>query len=278
MRDQIETIGNKSILQHGKLNNRIYLMKLDDSDCPQVLDLLRELAHEHNYAKIVCKVPQWAVPTFIADGFMTEAIIPKFYKGQTSAFFLSKFRDSDRLMNLEYKNLEQLSKLFKANHPKEKVAENKNIDIRLLDETDVEQITELYKKIFKSYPFPIFNPGYILKTMKENVSYFGIQEKNKLIAIASSEIDVIGQNAEMTDFATDPDYRGKKLGQLLLSRMEKEMKKLDIKTLYTIARLPSIPMNKVFLKNQYMYAGTLLRNTNISGSIESMNIYYKHLN
>lgn len=277
MRDRIETFGNKSILQHGKLNNRIYLIKLDESDYPLILDHLRELAQEHNYAKIICKIPEWAVPLFLADGFLTEAIIPKFYQGKTAVFFLSKYRDSDRLMNLEYKNLEELSKLFKAIHAKENDPGNDQYDTRFLDETNVEQITDLYKKVFKSYPFPIFNPGYILKSMKENVCYFGIQKKNKLIAIASSELDRKGQNAEMTDFATDPEFRGKKLGQLLLSRMEEEMKEMNIKTLYTIARLPSIPMNKVFLKHQYQYAGTLLKNTNISGSIESMNVYYKQL-
>lgn len=276
--DRIETLGNRSIVQHGKLNNRIYLIKLDESDCPLILDHLRELAQEHNYAKIICKIPEWAVPLFLADGFLTEAIIPKFYQGKTAVFFLSKYRDSDRLMNLEYKNLEETSKLFKALHEKEDDPGNDKFDIRLLDETDVEQITDLYKKVFKSYPFPIFNPGYILKSMKENVCYFGIQKKNKLIAIASSELDRKGQNAEMTDFATDPEFRGKKLGQLLLSRMEEEMEEMNIKTLYTIARLPSIPMNKVFLKHQYQYAGTLLKNTNISGSIESMNVYYKQLN
>jgi putative beta-lysine N-acetyltransferase len=277
MRDRIETIGNRSIVQHGKLNNRIYLMKMDDSDCPVILDHLKELAQEHAYAKIICKVPEWAVPLFMADGFMTEAIIPEFYQGKTAVFFLSKYRDSDRLMNLEYKNFEELSELFKALPVKESTSGNDKYDIRLLDETNVEQITDLYKKVFKSYPFPIFNPGYILKSMKENVCYFGIQKKNNLIAVASSELDRNEQNAEMTDFATDPDFRGKKLGQRLLSRMEKEMMKMNIKTVYTIARLPSIPMNKVFLKHQYQFAGTLLRNTNISGSIESMNVYYKLL-
>jgi len=55
------------------------------------------------------------------------------------------------------------------------------------------------------------------------------------------------------------------------------MRKQGIKTLYTIARLDSIPMNKTFLKLNYCYSGTLINNTNIAGSIESMNIYYKYL-
>jgi hypothetical protein len=59
--------------------------------------------------------------------------------------------------------------------------------------------------------------------------------------------------------------------------MENEMKKKEMKTLYTIARLESIPMNKTFMRADYSYAGTLINNTNISGGIESMNVWYKYL-
>ena len=81
----------------------------------------------------------------------------------------------------------------------------------------------------------------------------------------------------MTDFATSKKYLGNSLSVLLLGTMEKEMKKQGIKTLYTIARLNSIPMNKTFLRFNYTYSGTLVNNTNIAGQIESMNVYYKHL-
>jgi putative beta-lysine N-acetyltransferase len=277
MEDRIESIGKGSIIQHGTLNNRIYLIKLGKKDCPGILESLRYLAREKGYTKIFAKVPQWAAPLFFADGYMTEAVIPGFYKREDSAFFLAKYLDSDRVMNLENQSLGELSELLQVAHKKENLSLKSSMDIRELDSKDVEQITDLYRKVFLSYPFPIHNPGYILKTMQENVRYFGVIKKGKLIALASAEIDRKGSNAEMTDFATDPDFRGQKLGQFLLGKMEKEMKKLNISTLYTIARLKSIPMNKVFLKHQYQYAGTLLRNTNISGSIESMNVYYKHL-
>ncbi len=278
MEDRIESIGKGSIIQHGKLNNRIYLIKLGRKDCPGILDSLRQLALEQGYTKIFCKVPEWAAPQFFADGYLSEAIIPGFYQGKAGAFFLAKYLDSDRLMNLETNSLGELSELLKNTHAKTAHSNKDFRKIKHLGPDDVEQITDLYRKVFLSYPFPIHNPGYILKTMQENVHYFGVSKKGKLVAIASAEIDQKGANAEMTDFATDPDFRGQKLGQLLLEKMETEMKAMKINTLYTIARLKSIPMNKVFLKHQYQYAGTLLRNTNISGNIESMNVYYKHLN
>lgn len=277
MEDRIETIGKASIIQHGKLNDRVYLIKLEKGDCPGIIPSLRALAREHNYAKLFCKVPGWAAPHFLADGYITEAIIPGFFNRKETAFFLAKYLDSDRFMSLEKDGLRDLSGLLGNPFHKEKIPKQRTLKISSLDASDVDQITEVYKMVFQTYPFPIHEPEYILKTMDENVRYFGVKKHRKLIAVSSAEIDMNNRNAEMTDFATNPGYRGLKLGQRLLVRMEKEMKANHISTLYTIARLQSVPMNKVFLKNQYQYAGTLIRNTNISGSIESMNVLYKHI-
>jgi len=277
MEDRIETICNDSVIQHGKLNDRIYLIKLGKEDISVILATLREIIRENNYTKIFCKVPEWAAPFFFADGYLTEAIIPNFYSKKEAAFFVAKYMDSDRLMNLEKGSLGSLGELLKTSKKREELPKIPAFKVGFLGNEDVEQITDVYKKVFKTYPFPIHKPGYILKTMKENVRYFGVKKKEKLVAISSAEIDFEGKNAEMTDFATLPDFRGLKLGQYLLARMEKEMKTLEIATLYTIARLQSIPMNKVFLKYQYQYGGTLVRNTNISGNIESMNVYYKYI-
>ena len=85
------------------------------------------------------------------------------------------------------------------------------------------------------------------------------------------------KNAEMTDFAVLPRYRGQKLAGQLLSVMEEAMKSAGVKTLYTIARLKEPGMNKTFINAEYRYSGTLVNNTNISGSIESMNIFYKKI-
>jgi hypothetical protein len=57
--------------------------------------------------------------------------------------------------------------------------------------------------------------------------------------------------------------------------MEKEMQQKGIKMAYTIARAVSVGMNIVFAKLGYTYGGRLKNNTNISGEVESMNIWYK---
>jgi putative beta-lysine N-acetyltransferase len=81
----------------------------------------------------------------------------------------------------------------------------------------------------------------------------------------------------MTDFATLPHFRGKGLATALLVDMENEMKNQKIRTLFTIARALSPGMNITFARCGYKYSGTLINNTQIFGHIESMNVWYKHI-
>ena len=276
MNDTIEIIGEGSVIQHGKENDRIYLMSLK-GDASVTIDKIKELAKSNGYSKIFCKIPKSTAPVFFANGYLLEAYIPKFYNKQEDVFFVSKFLNSDRLLNIEKAQLLSLNNLL-SNKPERKTKKAINgYTARRLDKSDVEQITQIYRDVFVTYPFPIHNPGYILKTMEENIQYYGVEKDGKLVALSSAEKDINGGNAEMTDFATLSSHLGNNLSGLLLYIMENEMEKQGIKTLYTIARLDSIPMNKTFLRFGYEYSGTLIKNTNIAGKIESMNVYYKHI-
>ena len=281
MQDKIEKIGNGSIIQHGQLNKRVYLMKLDSTDCPStIIQNINKLARENKYTKIFCKIPASAAPLFLANGFLPEAQIPAFYNSEEAAFFVSKFLSSDRLLEIETDRLSDLSKLLneqKSMSTGAKSTSTEGITLRRLDKADYEQITEIYREVFVTYPFPIYNPGFILKSIEDGTQYYGAEIDGKLVALASAEIDKKGKNAEMTDFATLPQFRGRSLAVLLLGEIEKAMKVQGITTLYTIARLNSVGMNKTFLKMNYCYSGTLIKNTHIAGKIESMNVLYKHI-
>ncbi len=275
MHDVVEIIGKGSIIQHGKHNDRIYLMKLDKQDVDIIIDEISKLADIHKYSKLFCKVPKNIAPLFFAEGFILEALIPKFYQDKDDVFFVSKFLNPDRLLNIEKDQLAKVAQLLSEEHSIKLKASA--YSVRKLNKSDIAQMTEIYIEVFESYPFPIHDPEYILETMDDNVQYFGVEKDGKLVAVSASEVDVIGKNAEMTDFATFINHGGNNLASMLLKTMEEEMKKQGIKTLHTIARVNSIPMNKTFLRFDYKFSGTLLKNTNISGQIESMNIYYKHI-
>ncbi len=274
--DIIETVLNGTLIQHGKLNDRIYLLKFNDKDISEIFSFLTDLAYGNKYSKIVCKIPKSYAPAFFANGYIMEAYIPGFYQLEEDMFFVSKFLSSDRILNIETNELEFLSKSLKKTKS-QKYSQNENFTFRELTKADTQEITKIFSTVFQTYPFPVHEEDYIRQTMEENVCYYGAFTQNRLAAIASSEIDYRSENAEMTDFATHPEFKGNNLASQLLSIMEVEMKKSKIKTLYTIARLKSVPMNLTFIRNNYCYSGTLIKNTNISGDIESMNIYYKQL-
>lgn len=140
--------------------------------------------------------------------------------------------------------------------------------------SDIHDMAGLYSRVFESYPFPIFDPDYLAQTMENKVMYFGVRHKGRLIGLGSAETDMDALNAEMTDFATLADYRGRGLAGILLDLMTREARKMGILTQYTIARAGSFGMNITFARAGYEFAGTLLNNTHIAGQLESMNVWY----
>lgn len=275
--DSIVPLGRGSLIQHGKQNDRIYLMKLAEEDVTLVFNEISRLLALYDYSKVFCKVPAPVAPLFLAKGYMLEGYIPAFYNGKTGAFFLSKFLKAERLSRLPKSQLETLYEVQQTPLKEKQFILNSAYTVRKLNQKDIPQITALYAETFESYPFPIDNPDYIADTMADHVQYFGAFNKGELAALASSEVDPEAMNAEMTDFATCKAHAGHHLSCLLLEMMEYEMQRQGITTLYTITRLESIAMNKTFVRFGFNYVGTLLNNTNIAGKIESMNLYYKHV-
>lgn len=275
--DIIEYISNTKI-QHGKHNDRIYVMQISKQDINSITDKLDKLCVQNNYSKIFAKVPKWAYEIFKQSGYEQEALIPKMKCGSIDVFFMSKFLNKNR-KKINHTQLEEI--LNTALQKKEKVKSiNKlppDYTFRQLNKDDAIAMAKVYKIVFITYPFPIHDPNYLKTTMDENFIYFGIHYNNELVAIASCEIDITGENVEMTDFATLPNHRSKGLAAYLLNEMEKIMITHNIKTAFTIARALSYGMNITFSKLNYTYGGTLKNNTNISGKFETMNVWYKTL-
>jgi beta-lysine N6-acetyltransferase len=59
--------------------------------------------------------------------------------------------------------------------------------------------------------------------------------------------------------------------------VEEEMRQRGIRLAFTIARAYSFGMNITFARADYRFGGTLVNNTNISGALESMNVWHKPL-
>ncbi len=173
MQDKIERYGNGSVIQHGNSNDRVYLIKMKKADFPGIIGYINLLAKENSYTKIFCKVPHWATPAFISDGYITEAHIPEFYDNKADVFFMSKFLNSDRIMKFEHEKLEELTDhLLDVPENKKPVKLKPEFRLKRFLKESAEEICELYKHVFDSYPFPIFDPDFIRKTMEDDVQYY----------------------------------------------------------------------------------------------------------
>lgn len=285
MYDKTEKLGN-SLIQHGKYNDRIYLMKLSEKDFPGIIKNLDSMAKEKKYGKIIAKVPAYAGELMRENGYILEASVPKLYNDWEDGLFLGKFFAAERK---EMKDPEKIHSILAGCIAKTEPAQvNSPIDTpvntpdaefhyKSCGIEDVPQMVEVYKLVFKSYPFPIHDPDFLQESMRNNVKYFGIWHNDQAVALSSAQIDSPAQNAEMTDFATLPDYRERGFAAFLLSVMEEYIRGIGINTAYTIARSLSYGMNAAFARMGYSFGGTLVNNTNISGNFESMNIWYKSL-
>lgn len=277
--DKIEYF-NKSIIQHGKYNDRVYVLKLSEDDFPDILGFIDDLIDDYSYSKIIVKSPRFFYKEFIENHFLKEGFIPNFFNGNTDCYFLCKYiNDSRRNVDVTIKKqIKDVLEIAEIKKNQQYYMHSEYSDkIKKLDYVDIDNLIGLYSNVFETYPFPIFDKKFIKKKMADDTIFYGIYDEDNLISAASSEIDYDNLNVEMTDFATLKDYRGNNLSYFLLKKMEYDVKKLKIKTAYTIARSLSYGMNITFSKMNYEFGGTLYNNTCISGDIKNMNIYYKDL-
>lgn len=273
----IARIGD-TVVQQGSHNDRIYVMKLAKHDIPWIIDRLKEIALENGYSKIFIKAPESGLSHFKTKGYTIEAVIPGFYHGREDGYFLARYLKHSRKQEPKKDQIQKVLQkaMIMAGFSKHASLEP-GLSFRVADKNDAGELAKLYKQVFATYPFPIFDEAYLRKTMEDNIRYFSIFYRDRIIAASSAEMDPEMKHVEMTDFATHPDFRGKNLSGYLLCRMEEDMIKEGMKISYTIARALSYPINSVFTRAGYFYSGTLLNNTNISGSFESMNVWYKPL-
>ncbi|HKJ64861.1 MAG TPA: putative beta-lysine N-acetyltransferase [Desulfopila sp.] len=280
--DTVETILGSTV-QHGPHNRRVYLIHLDMgrlAELDTLLDTLDSLARANSYSKIFAKIPAPAWSGFEATGYVLEATVPNFFQGQTDCYFIAKYFSATRADDQPDERLGKILLDDPSSSPVRQTAEAPEPTlpgVELCTAEDAVEMSEIYRRVFASYPFPIKDPAYIAETMTADIRYYCTRRKGAIAALASAELDLKGQNAELTDFATLPEHRRCGMAAALLKHMEAGMVSLGLKTLYTIARAESFGMNMVFKQCGYLYAGFLANNTQISGDIQSMTVWYKHL-
>jgi putative beta-lysine N-acetyltransferase len=277
--DIIENIQGAWI-QHGPLNDRIYLMHLGAAEPMGLIMALDRLAVEKGYGKIFAKIPASAWAAFKEAAFRKEAVVPGFFRGGADGLFVAKYFSLERRAAA----LRHVEALTAVVHQEPSEADGDALQQggagpkpMACTPLDAEEMARLYRRVFPSYPFPIQEPAYLRRMMRGSVRCFAVRVEGTIAALAAAEIDAVNRNAEMTDFATLPRFRGHGFAGVLLCHMDEKARALGVKTAYTIARAESRGMNAVFKRGGYRYAGLLKNNSHICGSLQSMAVWYKHL-
>ena len=104
MTDHVETLG-RSLVQHGPLNDRIYLMRLHRPDLPALLPALERLARDRRYGKILARIPADASAAFKAGGYAPEVVVPGMMAAAQDGLFVTRYLSSERSREREPERL-----------------------------------------------------------------------------------------------------------------------------------------------------------------------------
>jgi putative beta-lysine N-acetyltransferase len=275
--DTITKLG-RSLIHHGPYNDRIFLYHLDLADLPEITDRLLALANDRGYPRIFARIPAPARDHFVACGYTPGARLPGLFRGEVDGYYMARYIDASegdaaRTDDVLAVALEKARKSATGSATLEP-----GFAATSIAPGDAPALASIYRDIFETYPVPIHDPTYLAGEMQGSLRCFCILDPGGRIAsVAAAEVDARAKFAEMTGFATLPDYRGRGFAGYLLQRMEEDMRSLGVQTTFAVARACSYPANITFARAGYAYAGTLADCTNICGSLEDMNIWCRSL-
>ncbi|EHQ91368.1 putative beta-lysine N-acetyltransferase [Desulfosporosinus youngiae] len=213
------------------------------------------------------------VPEFLKAGFCTEGHI---FRGNgkefsvSLAYYVSKVRGQSNKLQAE----NDLIHAVRTEPTRQLQALPHGMELKLLNESFAEQISQVLTRVFTSYPTSMY-PQYIASLIQNGNIFAGAFLQERLIAVSAAYPDPVFNRCEMTDCATIEEYRGHSLTERLLVILEQEVQKLGSFNIYTLARARSFGINRVFHKLGYRYQGRLINNCHIAGSFEDMNLWVR---
>lgn len=258
-------------------NRRLKVLDYNCANYSNMLKRLAWLAEANTFDKIFVKAHNEDFQDFLSHGYMMEGILRYYFNGE-DAYVLSRFSSSERIESSDLIHESKLIEEIIYNSQKTKTRSLPD-EIKLVhaDKEHITQLIYIYRQVFETYPSPLTNPDYIKAVMDRDVHFVLAMQGDEPVAAASAEMNKKYSNAELTDCATVPLAQGRGLMQFILKELEIVLKKNQIKTAYSLARAKSIGMNKSFFRLNYEYSGRLIKNCDIFGEFEDLNIWVKQL-
>lgn len=258
------------VMEH--VSARIWVNEYNAVDPAALQNFLKETALQSGMGKIILPVREDDGARLMGNGFVAEGAIEGYYSGRP-ALFLAAFTTPERKVSKGYTaEMEMLRKIRNSGSAGERVLPS-GFTIRPAAKDDCTKISDLFRQVFASYPSPVYNPLYLVRSMDKGDIYMLACRGEKIAAVAAAEIQQNQRRAEITNCATDGEFRGRGLNRLLISTIQSMCLDRGTECLYSLARASSHGMNKVLHRLGYAYRGTLINNCHIAGKFEDMNIW-----
>jgi len=255
-------------------NSRARLLDYQ-GDANKTVEELKRICRKHGFGKLICMAYRRDQPVLLDNGLVSEGEIDGYFKGET-AVCLSYFFDLQRQIS-GYLEKEDEIIAYCAKYQQQGDLQEESDSLRTAGKEDAGQIARLMAEVFPDYPTPMDDPEYIQKMMDEDVLFKMIEIDGKLVSIASADMSPKFLNAEITDCATHPSFRGKGCLNKLIFALERDLKRMGYITAFSLARARSYGMNIVLSKHGYEYGGRHINNCRIMNGFEDMNIWAKRL-
>lgn len=256
-----------------ELSRRLWVTRYSAASPSALRRYLTDLALRYGMEKIILPVRSTDVRLMSGEGFIEEGKIPGYFNGEEESHFLASFLSFERSVSPALEKEKRMLREISGRSRSWGFKKPSDIIIRRAEKKDALPMANLFRRVFSSYPTPVFDPDYLSRSMDKGDIFMVACRDDKIIAAAAAEIDREHRRAEMSDCATDPDFRGLGLNSVLLCHIEKECLARNIKCLFSLARASSYGMNLVLHRLGYACGGTLVNNCHIGGKLENMNIW-----
>ncbi len=251
---------------------RLWVMDYRAEDPLTLLNFLKELGLRRGVGKIILPVRTKDLKKMQGNGFVLEGSIQGYYNGSDAHFLAAYLLPERGFSDIFDREMKMLHDIMRRTRKAYAPLPDSFI-LRRAEKSDCTALAELYKSIFSSYPTPVYDPQYVASSIENGDIYMVAYSGRRLIAAAAAEIYRKHDRAEITNCATDLEYRGMGLNTVLINSLEESCQDAGIKCLYSLARASSYGMNFVLHSLGYDYSGTLVNNCHIAGRFEDMNIW-----
>lgn len=273
-----ETVSYKWSITRDDYNKRV---RVDDfyGNVHEVIKAALKKADDWQCEKLIMKVRNEDLSAFIEKSFILEAMVDKYFSGNTMYFMCMYLSAERRKSNTWAEDNKILSNVIETSAIKKEkqTALPSQLKLKICDADDSGSLAQLYDTVFNVYPVPMNDEQYVRKAIESGHVFLAYFDGDKAISAVCGEVNTRYSNAEITDCATLPEYRQYGLIQQLLKELENELVGKHIFCLYSIARSRSYGMNAAFSRLQYKYRGRLANNCIISEGLEDMNVWVKLL-